>query len=171
MFVMRADESANGALRRPRLSSSAVLRPSGPRATASAMSTTTGYAAPACARARACSQLTQRAQVLHRGRPRRVRRRDRHARLRDGQDPVRDALPAARARQPVDVPSLQLQGELQSKKDMVRQYRGVLHGVGVILKNEGARGLLRGLSCAVSRARASFSLALALDSVGARAPG
>lgn len=28
-------------------------------------------------------------------------------------------------------------------------YKGVFHGVGVILKNEGPKGLLRGLSCAV----------------------
>lgn len=44
---------------------------------------------------------------------------------------------------------LQLQGELQSKKDAPRLYRGVLHGASVILKNEGMRGLLRGLSCGV----------------------
>lgn len=43
---------------------------------------------------------------------------------------------------------LQLQGELQSKKEAVRQYKGVFHGVAVILKNEGPKGLLRGLSCA-----------------------
>ncbi|KAF2453216.1 mitochondrial carrier domain-containing protein [Lineolata rhizophorae] len=43
---------------------------------------------------------------------------------------------------------LQLQGELQSRKEAVRLYRGVFHGVGVILKNEGLRGLMRGLSCA-----------------------
>ncbi|KAF2432452.1 mitochondrial carrier [Tothia fuscella] len=43
---------------------------------------------------------------------------------------------------------LQLQGELQSKKDAPRMYRGVLHGVGVIVKNEGVSGLLRGLNCA-----------------------
>jgi solute carrier family 25, member 34/35 len=44
---------------------------------------------------------------------------------------------------------LQLQGELQAKKDAPRMYKGVFHGVGVILKNEGPRGLLRGLGCAV----------------------
>lgn len=43
---------------------------------------------------------------------------------------------------------LQLQGELQAKSDAPRMYRGVFHGVGVILKNEGPRGLLRGLGCA-----------------------
>ncbi|OCL05389.1 mitochondrial carrier [Glonium stellatum] len=43
---------------------------------------------------------------------------------------------------------LQLQGELQSKKEAVRQYKGVFHGVAVVLKNEGPKGLLRGLSCA-----------------------
>jgi hypothetical protein len=49
----------------------------------------------------------------------------------------------------VDLGRLQLQGELQSKKEAVRLYKGVFHGVGVILKNEGPRGLLRGLGCAV----------------------
>ncbi|KAI9777842.1 MAG: Mitochondrial oxaloacetate carrier protein [Geoglossum umbratile] len=43
---------------------------------------------------------------------------------------------------------LQLQGELQSKAETQRLYRGVLHGVGVILKNEGLKGLLRGLGSA-----------------------
>ncbi|KAH7552051.1 hypothetical protein BM1_08913 [Bipolaris maydis] len=43
---------------------------------------------------------------------------------------------------------LQLQGELKAKSDAPRLYRGVFHGVGVILKNEGPRGLLRGLGCA-----------------------
>jgi solute carrier family 25 protein 34/35 len=44
---------------------------------------------------------------------------------------------------------LQLQGELQAKRDAPRLYKGVFHGVGVILKNEGPKGLLRGLGCAV----------------------
>jgi hypothetical protein len=48
---------------------------------------------------------------------------------------------------------LQLQGELQSKKEATRLYKGVFHGVGVIVKNEGVRGLLRGLSCAVGHLR------------------
>jgi solute carrier family 25 protein 34/35 len=43
---------------------------------------------------------------------------------------------------------LQLQGELQSKQDTTRKYRGVVHGYRVILKNEGIRGLNRGLNCA-----------------------
>ncbi|KAK0664426.1 Mitochondrial oxaloacetate transport protein [Lasiodiplodia hormozganensis] len=43
---------------------------------------------------------------------------------------------------------LQLQGELQAKKDAPKMYRGVLHGVATILKNEGPKGLFRGLSCA-----------------------
>jgi len=43
---------------------------------------------------------------------------------------------------------LQLQGELQSKKDAPRMYKGVVHGYGVILKNEGVRGLMRGIGCA-----------------------
>ena len=44
---------------------------------------------------------------------------------------------------------LQLQGELQSKKDAPRLYKGVIHGVSVILKNEGAKGLFRGIGAAV----------------------
>jgi hypothetical protein len=44
---------------------------------------------------------------------------------------------------------LQLQGELQAKDQTKRVYRGVLHGYGVILKNEGFKGLMRGLNCAV----------------------
>ena len=43
---------------------------------------------------------------------------------------------------------LQLQGELQAKQDAPKLYRGVLHGISVIYRNEGLRGLLRGLSCA-----------------------
>ncbi|KAB2581030.1 Mitochondrial substrate/solute carrier [Lasiodiplodia theobromae] len=43
---------------------------------------------------------------------------------------------------------LQLQGELQAKKDAPKMYRGVLHGVATIVKNEGPKGLFRGLSCA-----------------------
>lgn len=46
---------------------------------------------------------------------------------------------------------LQLQGELQAKQDAPRLYRGVFHGVKVIYQNEGAKGLLRGLNCAVRR--------------------
>lgn len=44
---------------------------------------------------------------------------------------------------------LQLQGELQAKKDAPKLYRGVTHGVSVVYKNEGMKGLLRGLSSAV----------------------
>lgn len=44
---------------------------------------------------------------------------------------------------------LQLQGELQSKQNAPRLYKGVLHGVGAVYRNEGLRGLLRGLNCAV----------------------
>ncbi|KAK4631169.1 Mitochondrial oxaloacetate transport protein [Fulvia fulva] len=43
---------------------------------------------------------------------------------------------------------LQLQGELKSKKDAPRLYKGVLHGVRVVYTNEGFKGLLRGLGCA-----------------------
>ncbi|KAF2225707.1 mitochondrial carrier domain-containing protein [Elsinoe ampelina] len=43
---------------------------------------------------------------------------------------------------------LQLQGELQSKKDAPKLYRGVVHGISVIYKNEGLRGLFKGINCA-----------------------
>ncbi|KIV87535.1 hypothetical protein PV11_03074 [Exophiala sideris] len=43
---------------------------------------------------------------------------------------------------------LQLQGELQSKDIAVKKYKGVFHGVSVILKNEGFRGIYRGIGCA-----------------------
>jgi len=43
---------------------------------------------------------------------------------------------------------LQLQGELQTKSNAPKLYRGAFHGIGVIYQNEGLRGLLRGLSCA-----------------------
>lgn len=44
---------------------------------------------------------------------------------------------------------LQLQGELQSNLEAVKVYKGVFHGVNVILKNEGLRGLYRGVGSAV----------------------
>ncbi|KAL6238566.1 hypothetical protein BDW75DRAFT_201006 [Aspergillus navahoensis] len=44
--------------------------------------------------------------------------------------------------------SLQLQGELQAKSEAVKKYKGVLHGVKVILQNEGPRGLFRGIGSA-----------------------
>ncbi|KAF7194446.1 Mitochondrial oxaloacetate transport protein [Pseudocercospora fuligena] len=43
---------------------------------------------------------------------------------------------------------LQLQGELQAKRDAPKLYKGVLHGVRVIYSNEALKGLLRGLNCA-----------------------
>ncbi|KAL1966812.1 hypothetical protein VTN77DRAFT_3777 [Rasamsonia byssochlamydoides] len=43
---------------------------------------------------------------------------------------------------------LQLQGELQSKAEAVKKYRGVFHGVKVILQNEGLKGLFRGIGSA-----------------------
>ena len=46
---------------------------------------------------------------------------------------------------------LQLQGELQSKQVAPRKYKGVFHGVSVILRNEGAKGLFRGIGVAVSQ--------------------
>ena len=47
---------------------------------------------------------------------------------------------------------LQLQGELKARKDAPRLYKGVLHGVRVVYMNEGFKGLLRGLGCAVCQA-------------------
>lgn len=47
------------------------------------------------------------------------------------------------------VKRLQLQGELQAKNNVAKQYKGVFHGITVILRNEGPRGLLRGLDAAV----------------------
>ncbi|KAK5939011.1 Mitochondrial oxaloacetate carrier protein [Knufia obscura] len=43
---------------------------------------------------------------------------------------------------------LQLQGELQAKDVAVKKYKGVLHGVSTVVKNEGVRGIYRGLGCA-----------------------
>ncbi|KAL8860714.1 MAG: hypothetical protein Q9178_002744 [Gyalolechia marmorata] len=43
---------------------------------------------------------------------------------------------------------LQLQGELQSKKEAPRLYRGVFHGISVIARNEGSKGLFRGIGAA-----------------------
>ncbi|KAK4167665.1 mitochondrial carrier domain-containing protein [Cladorrhinum sp. PSN259] len=42
---------------------------------------------------------------------------------------------------------MQLQGELQTKGHQPHHYRGPLHGVSVIVRNEG-RGIYRGLGCA-----------------------
>jgi solute carrier family 25 protein 34/35 len=43
---------------------------------------------------------------------------------------------------------MQLQGELQSKGAQPHHYRGPLHGVSVIVRNEGLRGIYRGIGCA-----------------------
>lgn len=43
---------------------------------------------------------------------------------------------------------LQLQGELQASSLVERKYTGVLHGVSIIARNEGAAGLYRGIGCA-----------------------
>ncbi|KAI1306418.1 mitochondrial carrier [Xylaria venustula] len=43
---------------------------------------------------------------------------------------------------------MQLQGELQSKGHQPHHYRGPIHGVSVIVRNEGVRGIYRGLGCA-----------------------
>lgn len=51
---------------------------------------------------------------------------------------------------------LQLQGELQSKNAAPKMYKGVFHGVNVIMKNEGAKGLFRGIGAAVGNALSTF---------------
>lgn len=43
---------------------------------------------------------------------------------------------------------MQLQGELQDKGHQPHHYRGPVHGVSVILRNEGVRGIYRGIGCA-----------------------
>ena len=75
-----------------------------------------------------------------------------YPRFRDGQNSVCAASSATTSIR-LTLDRLQLQGELQSKKEAVRLYKGVFHGVGVILKNEGPKGLLRGLGCAVRNRR------------------
>jgi solute carrier family 25 protein 34/35 len=42
----------------------------------------------------------------------------------------------------------QLQGELQTKGAQPQYYRGPIHGISVIVKNEGIRGIYRGLGAA-----------------------
>ena len=48
----------------------------------------------------------------------------------------------------VPVRRMQLQGELQSKGHQAHHYRGPLHGVSVIVRHEGLRGIYRGLGTA-----------------------
>ncbi|KAG7290244.1 hypothetical protein NEMBOFW57_000242 [Staphylotrichum longicolle] len=43
---------------------------------------------------------------------------------------------------------MQLQGELQDKGHQPHHYRGPIHGVSVIVRNEGIRGIYRGIGCA-----------------------
>ncbi|KAK3313800.1 mitochondrial carrier domain-containing protein [Apodospora peruviana] len=43
---------------------------------------------------------------------------------------------------------MQLQGELQDKGHQPHHYRGPFHGVSVIVRNEGVRGIYRGIGCA-----------------------
>lgn len=43
---------------------------------------------------------------------------------------------------------MQLQGELQEKGQQPRMYRGPIHGVSVIVRNEGIRGIYRGIGAA-----------------------
>jgi solute carrier family 25 protein 34/35 len=43
---------------------------------------------------------------------------------------------------------MQLQGELQEKGLQPRMYKGPFHGVSVIVRNEGVRGIYRGIGAA-----------------------
>ncbi|KAB5570770.1 mitochondrial carrier domain-containing protein [Coniochaeta sp. 2T2.1] len=43
---------------------------------------------------------------------------------------------------------MQLQGELQDKGHQPKMYRGPIHGVSVIVRNEGLKGIYRGIGCA-----------------------
>jgi solute carrier family 25 protein 34/35 len=43
---------------------------------------------------------------------------------------------------------MQLQGELQEKSAQPRMYKGPIHGVSVIVRNEGIRGIYRGIGAA-----------------------
>ncbi|ORY69662.1 mitochondrial carrier domain-containing protein [Pseudomassariella vexata] len=43
---------------------------------------------------------------------------------------------------------MQLQGELQSKGHQPHHYRGPIHGVSVIIRNEGVKGIYRSIGCA-----------------------
>ena len=43
---------------------------------------------------------------------------------------------------------MQLQGELQDKGHQPKMYKGPIHGVGVIVRNEGIRGIYRGIGAA-----------------------
>ncbi|RKU48041.1 Mitochondrial oxaloacetate carrier protein [Coniochaeta pulveracea] len=43
---------------------------------------------------------------------------------------------------------MQLQGELQDKGHQPHHYRGPIHGVTTIVRNEGVRGIYRGIGCA-----------------------
>jgi hypothetical protein len=43
---------------------------------------------------------------------------------------------------------MQLQGELQSKGHQPHYYKGPIHGVSVIVRNEGVKGIYRGIGCA-----------------------
>jgi solute carrier family 25 protein 34/35 len=69
--------------------------------------------------------------------------------LRDSEDPVSviQAL-LARATLTETTYSMQLQGELQEKGLQPRMYRGPIHGVSVIVRNEGLRGIYRGIGAA-----------------------
>ena len=81
-----------------------------------------------------------------------MRRCHSYASLRDHQDPVFGVSnQKERVELIADIDSLQLQGELRAKQDTPKLYKGVFHGVSVILRNEGPRGLYRGIGAAVKQ--------------------
>lgn len=67
--------------------------------------------------------------------------------IRDSQDPVGSSL-LSHVSRALTVPSMQLQGELQEKGVQPRTYRGPFHGVSVIVRHEGIRGIYRGIGAA-----------------------
>lgn len=84
-----------------------------------------------------------------------MRRRNGNPSIRDRQDPVSTHLihlvPTryfSFVANMVAWNSMQLQGELQSKGHQPHHYRGPIHGVSVIVQNEGLRGIYRGIGCA-----------------------
>lgn len=59
-------------------------------------------------------------------------------------------IPRARAEERLTIPlcRMQLQGELQHKGTQTKHYRNPIQGVAVIVRNEGLRGIYRGIGCA-----------------------
>lgn len=86
-------------------------------------------------------------QCLHSRRYRSMRSSHSNTSLRDSQDPVSASL-LTHLLLTLTVRSMQLQGELQEKGLQPRMYKGPFHGVSVIVRNEGIRGIYRGIGAA-----------------------